>query len=62
MEKHPEMEKLKQLQQGKLHGAELLKILRHLEDCDQCYQNLPPQEPQDLIENIFGKENDQKSD
>ncbi len=58
MEKHPDMEKLELLQHGKLRGAELLQILRHLEDCDACYQRMPPQDPTAFVERILGKETD----
>lgn len=53
MENHPPMEKLEQLQQGKLRGTELLETLDHLENCDECYQNLPPQNTHDFLNRIF---------
>lgn len=58
MKKHPGMEKLEQLQKGKLRGAELLQILRHLESCDECYHNLPPQEPQDFVKRLLNNKDD----
>jgi hypothetical protein len=58
MEKHPSMERLELLQHGKLRGAELLQILRHLEDCDACYQRMPPQDPTAFVERILGNETD----
>lgn len=57
MSDHPEMEKLEQFQQGNLRGGDLLKVLRHLEDCDYCFENLPPQSPDELLNKIFKKGN-----
>ena len=53
------MEKLELFQQGKLRGGELLEILRHLEDCDHCFLNLPPQDPAEVLRRIFKPEPDE---
>lgn len=53
------MEKLEKFQQGKLRGKDLLKVLRHLEDCDFCFESLPPQSSGDLLKRIFKKDEDE---
>jgi hypothetical protein len=59
MPNHPGMEKLELLQQGKLRGAELLEVLRHLENCDECFFNLPPQDPTGVISRLLKNEEDE---
>lgn len=59
MESHPSMEKLEFLQSGKLRGGELLKILRHLENCDYCYGHLLPQDPDEFLNRLFKKDDDE---
>jgi hypothetical protein len=56
MENHPGMEKLELLQRGKLRGAELLKLLRHIENCDHCFQNQPSQDPEETIIRLLYRE------
>lgn len=53
------MEKLELFQRGKLRGAELLEVMHHLEDCDHCFGNLPPQDPKELLNRIFKPEDEE---
>lgn len=62
MEIHPGMDKLELLQQGQLRGGELLEILRHLETCDKCFLNLPPQNPEDVMNRLLKVDDDEDED
>jgi hypothetical protein len=62
MESHPGRDKLELLQQGKLRGSELLEILRHLETCDECFQNLPPQDPTEVVIRLLTNEDNETDD
>lgn len=53
---HLPPEKLKSLLEGKLTGKERVEALDHVESCDACYQNLPEQTHDQVIDNLLGNE------
>ena len=58
MEKHPPPRKLEMLLKRQLKGDELVGILRHLEKCDYCFNNLPPQDPLEVLQRLLANDDE----
>ena len=56
---HTTREKVELFLQDKLSGAESLAILQHLEECSECRQLAPLEDPQRVIERLLGEDNDE---
>jgi hypothetical protein len=62
MENHPNRNKLEQWLHGKIGGQEALEILLHVEKCDYCFENSPPQDLNEFIARLLGNEDVQTID
>ena len=61
MENHPPPEKLELLFDRKLDGDELVKILHHLNQCDECSPKIPKPAVQAVMQRLFADDDDDKN-